>query len=800
VCTVADIFKIMNQKNSTNKQKLKVGRREMVKMVGAMSLGVVSTSSSLASPQRAKTNDILTFLTLREAKQSTALYEGIVVQTLGYYTLNDGGGSIYHIDESYKDFEANEGDVVLFQNGLVGVMVEENQINYKMFGAVGDGVNDDGVQIKNAHAYANKHKLSVLNYSGEYWIEETRNIPIQSAVSWGESIFHINEGLNTKNPVFRVSSRLDAVDIEVDAETKGKIVSAVKPGMQVLPELRDFKNSLISIVDENDRIGFRAGERYKGQSWAREEFFYLEEDGRVVGDIAWAFKDYTSLKAYPAENSYLVIDGGTFYLSGDNHPEPERKGYFQNGFSVTRSRTIIRNQWVGLEKGKADIAFNPRNGFYSFNSVYEVTLENVRLVPWEQDRPGTERDLYAGTYGIGARRVMNSTFRNVTAEGTMLHWGVFGTNLKKNFRIEKCQFIRIDVHFHCWNLTIQNSQIGNRGISVTGGGELIIENTSCSSQSFVNFRYDFGAKWEGPVYINNCKLIPNRQTQTGLLRFMAGNFDYRYPIGLAEQIHIRDFTFDFSTVPDNESECWLLQASAFSQTKQGERLFFPKNLICDGVMIKGRDKGARLMKITSPQTYGLADKGSYDGSFVKCNSTIHFNNIQLEDIDSADPAAFHFQITESADKDYDDHSLYPQIHFTKCENLFIDLGGAISNTLVENCTVSQFITRVDEKLVGEITFLNCRLLPKIFDKTSKPFYMATELATNFINCLLHLPRLDGELKPDLLHLLDFLEINKSVKYNHVNSRLGRDVVEHLNAKSITLDKKFISKLQSNYEV
>lgn len=128
-----------------------------------MSLGVVSTSPSLASPQRTTTNDTLTFLTLQEAKQSTDIHEGMIVQTLGYYTLNDGGGSLYHIDKSYQDFEANEGDIILFQNDLVGVMVEENQINYKMFGAVGDGVNDDGIQIKNAHAYANKHKLPCLS-------------------------------------------------------------------------------------------------------------------------------------------------------------------------------------------------------------------------------------------------------------------------------------------------------------------------------------------------------------------------------------------------------------------------------------------------------------------------------------------------------------------------------------------------------------------------------------------------------------------------------------------------------------
>lgn len=783
-----------------SKQDFKAGRRTMVKMMGAMSLGVVSAGSAFSATAGKKCVAIHTFLTLQEAKQSRDVREGVIVQTLGYHTLNDGGGCHYHIDKSYENLAPNEGDVVSFRDGLIGMMVGVTQLNYKMFGGMGDGQNDDGVQIKITHEYANKHNLPVINHSGEYWIEEVRDIPIQSAVNWGESIFHINERLNSKNPVFRVSSRLEAEDINVDPETKRKIVSTVKPGMQELPELKNYKNSLIVIIDDNDRIGFRAGEQYKGQSWAREEFFYMEEDGRVIGDIAWTFKDYTSLKAYPAEYSYLVIDGGTFYLSGDNHPEPEKKGYFQNGFSVTRSRTIIKNQWVGLEKGKSDTAFNPRNGFYSFNSVYDVTLENIRLVPWEQNRPGNDRDLYAGTYGIGARRVMNSTFRNVTAEGTLLHWGVFGTNLNKNFRIEKCQLNRVDVHFHCWNLTIQDSQIGNRGISITGGGDLIIENTTCSAPHFVNFRYDFGAKWEGSIYINNCQLKPHHLREVGLLRFVAGDFDYRYPIGLAEKIHIRDFTFDFSTVPGNQAECWLVQASAFSKTGQGERLFFPKTLVCDHISVKAREKGVRLMKITSPETYLLENRGGYEGGFVKCNSLLQFNDIQLEEIDAQEAGAFHFQIVQTESDAYGERSLYPRIHFTGCENLALDLGGAIAETLIEDSTVSKLHSGTAIKLAGGITMVNCRFIPKIGDAITKPYQIAVDSEVSFINCVFHSPRLNGEIKPELLHLIDLIKINESVRCNHVNSRLGRDIHDYLNAVAIPLKKEFISKLQSNYEI
>jgi hypothetical protein len=44
---------------------------------------------------------------------------------------------------------------------------------------------------------------------------------------------------------------------------------------------------------------------------------------------------------------------------------------------------VIRNQWVGLDNGRADVSMSPKSGFYSFSSVYDVRLENVRLIPWE---------------------------------------------------------------------------------------------------------------------------------------------------------------------------------------------------------------------------------------------------------------------------------------------------------------------------------------------------------------------------------------------------------------------------------
>ena len=66
------------------------------------------------------------------------------------------------------ELQPNGADVIALKNERVAVLLENKSVNYKMFGAVGDGDNDDGAQIKLAHEYANKHHIPVVNLSGEF--------------------------------------------------------------------------------------------------------------------------------------------------------------------------------------------------------------------------------------------------------------------------------------------------------------------------------------------------------------------------------------------------------------------------------------------------------------------------------------------------------------------------------------------------------------------------------------------------------------------------------------------------------
>jgi hypothetical protein len=789
-------------------EKKRISRRNLLALLGtaagaALTAGASSAAFSRRSGRNENAGSSVVHLTFQDMRADESLTEGMTVRTLGYYEPGDGGGGEYIVKADQS--RADGGSVTNLKNGLQGHLLPGDSINYKMFGAVGDGKNDDGEQIKAAHTYANRMGLPVVNLSGEYWIKQTNSILITTNVHWGHTKFYIDEQYNTKgNPRFQVISRKAQIPISLDAEKKKSLLARLKPGTTLIPELAEYKNCLIVVADNNDRIGFRAGEKYDGQSWAREELFYVEEHGRIIGDIAWTFKDYTSLIAYPCDDNYLIIDGGTFYMTGDS-PGKNYEGYWHNGFNIRRSRTIIRNQWVGLANGKADVALDPRHGFYTFNYVYDVLLENVRLIPWEQNRDGTDRDVPAGTYGIGGNRILNATFRNVTAEGSQVHWGVFGTNLNKNFRVENCKLNRIDVHFHCWNLYVRDSEIGRYGLTVTGGGNLFVDNTTVMGNNFINFRNDFGSKWDGNIRLRNCRLVVlNVNSDATCLLFNPADFNYRYPIVYGRTIRVEDFTFDFTGFPEAKSICRLMKIAAFSKMKHGERVIFPQRAEFENVSVIGREQGIRLMEIRDPFGYALGQKGGYDGQRLVTNCYLRFANIQTETLSPQKPQEIghaHFMLLAAGERTYEDeYALYPKIDLVNLGSFFGHFQSAAADVYFQDCTIRGLNAFDQTPMRGRLTFDRCRFQADVGDN-GNPFYrLETALGTSFVNCTVDAPIVDGALRPDLVGRYGFIDINQSLKFSHLNTRLSQELIKEWSQAAKRLEPEFVEMLKSHHEL
>ena len=728
----------------------------------------------------------------------TNLDEGALVETAGFYAPGDGGEALYRIRKLSDKLQPNGANVIALKNGHVAALLESEAVNYKMFGAVGDGENDDGVQIKRAHEYANRHRIPVVNLSGEYWIKQSNNIQITTNVDWGSTTFHIDERYNhSRYPRFVVLNDEPTKILELDRETRAVLLEKIRPGVQIIDELAPYAGHLITVEDAKDRIGIRAG-NYSKRGWAREELFYVEEEGRIIGDIAWQFKDFTSVKATPCNDDYLIIEGGGFYFSGDT-PAGGSKGYHHHGISIQRSRTIVREQWMGLEKGRRDVSMEPRRGFYVLSGVYDVTLENIRAMPWEKNRRDRSKVVAHGTYGIGGTRMLNCTFRNLTAEGGWVAWGVFGTNLNKNFRLENCRLNRIDVHFHCWNLYIRDSVIGFKGISVTGGGDLFVENTTRHGNSFINFRRDYGAKWDGRIRLSGCTLKPTGNGRVSVLSHPMADFDYKYPIGFARSVTIADMLIDYSTAPKSTAPCWMMDIAPFSRTKTGARLFFPNRIkFCD-VRVVGRQQGVRLLRIPNPYDYDLRRKGGYDESRLEANCTLIVNDVQLEKMVPKYPGDIdrvHILIGGQDAVDYADQmSLFPEIRCTDCDDISIYLGHCIASVFFDRCSLN---TLTASELKGELVFRDCRFQPCVQEVRGDFYTLGSTLGTRFTNCTVHAPVVAGGVNPERVDRMGFLEINRSVRYYHINTALGSRIVDHYRRQGTELNSDFIAMLKLHH--
>lgn len=86
---------------------------------------------------------IFGFNNVAEMKLSTNLIDGSYARTLGYYEINDGGSSLYKIIEKDNNLIDEKLYISIGDNLMAKLIINDQTINIKQFGVIGDGITDD---------------------------------------------------------------------------------------------------------------------------------------------------------------------------------------------------------------------------------------------------------------------------------------------------------------------------------------------------------------------------------------------------------------------------------------------------------------------------------------------------------------------------------------------------------------------------------------------------------------------------------------------------------------------------------
>jgi hypothetical protein len=239
----------------------------------------------------------------------------------------------------------------------------------------------------------------------------------------------------------------------------------------------------------------------------------------------------------------------------------------------------------------------------------------------------------------------------------------------------------------------------------------------------------------------------------------------------------------------------------FSRTKTGTRLFFPDLIELCSIRVNGRKKGVRLLRIPNPHYYDLHRQGGYDGSKLEANCTLVVDDVQLEKMVPKypnDTSQVHLLIGGEAATDYADQmSLFPEIRYTDCDDVSVYLGNCIASVFLDRCSINT-VTALD--LRGELLFRNCQFQPNVQKIKGDLYTLDTTLGTRFTNCTVHAPIVNGRANPELVNRTGFVEINRSVRYFHINTTLGNRIIEHYQRQGMELKPDFIAMLKLHHRM
>lgn len=618
--------------------------------------------------------------------------------------------------------------------------VEPIYVNYEKFGAVGDGVTDDYVAIKNAHDYANEHRCPVLaDGSKTYFISNvTEPILIKTNTDWNNCTIIIDESTNPSVlDIFKVVSNYEPVVIN---DLSG---ITVNKSTKNIPKLAGYGECLVDVINANKKQFIRKGGNADA-GYNQTDQFRIDNEGNIVDDIIWNFENITSITIYPVDDSILTIENVNF-VTIENTVANTNNTYLRKGLLINRSYVVVKNVKHRVIEHDSSV-FSPVRGIVYFHTCCNVVIRDSSI-------PSRRVVNSAGTYGLNHYKVVNATIDNVIDENFLdaTRWGCHTSNYTKNLKFYNCKLSRIDAHKGVWNLTIRDTELGFQGLRLVGGGNLIVDNLTSYCGTLVAFRKDYGSSWNGRVRMRNIvhkpRDVSSLDANNSIVKVfyfdndMTHDFGYTcyHTLGIQlENYYLYNYNentnnrvFDLVTISD----------SKFADAIESCRVRFPYELSFKN--IKCNDGGFRLIagylhafRVGVPFSYAVGDE-SYNTTArnldITPNVTMTLDDVKIANISTSNIVAIK-GLGRSATDAYTNINtrILPKIVLKGCRDIINTLAGYC---FVLDCTDCTFISG-DNASSGTrhiATYNNCIFEPVLANTSDLGFRMNTVTVT-YMNC------------------------------------------------------------------
>lgn len=334
-----------------------------------------------------ETNALLIFNNVNEMKQANNLINGSKCKTLGYYSINDGGGATYLIRNITNNDIVNNGSIIALNNeNLIAELIETN-INVKQFGAKGDGVTDDTNAIQNTLNYR-KH---VFVPKGTFCVTQLNINQYQYLYGSGNKNSIIKSTLdNTNNDV--ISTIIPATSDRVTIKDL-RFIGGIDNASTGVANVQDVNNTFENIVVENG-YGFKIHHRGSNLNNCRcgstkYGFYITGTDNNLdncissVTDshgfaITNANNSLSSCKAFIAGNKQygvgIIVAGAFCRLSNCEAQQNRFENYLlQNAFGLITENCLSD----GAFWGKSDITEYNNPNFNINVKTNAILLHNL---------------------------------------------------------------------------------------------------------------------------------------------------------------------------------------------------------------------------------------------------------------------------------------------------------------------------------------------------------------------------------------------------------------------------------------